>query len=62
MLTCVPRFRECCRLSQAEVESKGSKKICHTWGPPPDRKGKKMHHVGLQQAVGWLAWVDTLEG
>ena len=23
--------------------------------PPPDRKGKKMHHVGLQQDAGWLA-------
>ena len=31
-------------------------------GPPTNRKGKKMHHAGLQQDLGWLARVDTQEG
>ena len=30
----VPRLRECCRQSQAELVSKSSIKIHQTWGPP----------------------------
>ena len=33
----VPRLRECCRQSQAEVVSKSSSKIHQTWGPPFSR-------------------------
>ena len=29
---------------------------------PTSHKGKKMHHAGLQQDLGWLARVDTQEG
>ena len=33
----VPRLRECCRQSHAEVVSNSKKKIHHTWGPPFSR-------------------------
>ena len=33
----IPRLRECCRHSQAEVVSKSSNKIHQTWGPPFSR-------------------------
>ena len=33
----VPRFRECCRQSQAEVVSKSSEKIHQTWTKPFSR-------------------------
>ena len=32
-LKMIPRLRECCRQSQAEVLSKSSNKIHQTWGP-----------------------------
>ena len=33
-LKVVPRLRECCKQSQAEVVSKSRNKIHQTWGPP----------------------------
>ena len=50
----VPRLRECCRQSQAEVVSKSGNKIHQTWGPPFSRVLSQMTSVARGRGIGHI--------